>query len=542
MDAVLDTLPDDADALKAMVLSMRAETARMLEETGARQAELAARDAEIAALQAEHDRLVALNERLEHIVAQLQRLKFGPRSEKLDPDQLQLGLEDLEQACAAVEAEEEKHDSQLKAHRTRQRRAERPSLPAHLPRVEVTIEPQTTACPCCTGAMVRIGEDIGERLDVVPAQYRVIVTRRPKYACRACEEIVQAPAPARLIEGGLPTERLVAEVMTAKYADHLPLYRQSQRFKRQGIEIDRGTLAFWSGYAAAELKPLWALMRDELLATDHLFADETTAPVLDPGRGRTKTGWFWSIARDERGWGGTGPPAVVYTYAPGRGAEHATALLKDFEGVLQTDGYGVYKALAAKGEAIVLAHCWAHARRKFFEIAAKGPAPIASEALVKIARLYEIEAEVRGQDPARRLAARQARSAQILEELKAWLEARLGELSGGSPTAKAIRYALGHWQGLTRFLGDGRIELDTNPIERAMRPIALNRKNALFAGSDEGAEHWAVIATLVECCKLHDVNVADYLADILTSLVNLWPNSRLAELTPWAWKAANPRA
>ncbi len=264
--------------------------------------------------------------------------------------------------------------------------------------------------------------------------------------------------------------------------------------------------------------------------------------MLDPGRGRTKTGWFWSIARDERGWGGTGPPAVVYTYAPGRGAEHAAALLKDFKGVLQTDGYGAYKTLAAeRGNAIVLAHCWAHARRKFFEIAAKGHAPIASEALVKIARLYEMEAEVRGQDPAARLAARQAGSAPALEELKTWLEARLGELSGGSPTAKAIRYALGHWQGLTRFLDDGRIELDTNPVERAMRPIALNRKNALFAGSDEGAEHWAVIATLVECCKLHDVNVADYLADILAKLVNLWPNSNLAELTPWAWKAAHPR-
>ncbi len=271
MDTALDTLPDDADALKAMVLQARAET---------------------ATLRAEHDRLRELNERLQHIVAQLQRLKFGPRSEKLDPDQLQLGLEDLEQAHAEVEAEEEKDDPQLKAHRTRQRRAERPSLPEHLPRIEVVVEPQTAACPCCSGAMVRIGEDVGERLDVVPAQYRVIVTRRPKYACRACQEIIQAPAPARLIEGGLPTERMVAQVLTDKYADHLPLYRQSQRLKRQGIEIDRGTLANWGGYAAAELKPLWALLRTQLLKADHLFADETTAPVLDPGRGRTKTGWF----------------------------------------------------------------------------------------------------------------------------------------------------------------------------------------------------------------------------------------------------------
>ena len=326
--------------------------------------------------------------------------------------------------------------------------------------------------------------------------------------------------------------------------DHAPLYRQAQMLARQGIVIDRSTLASWVGYAAAELKPLWRLLRDELLSSAKLFVDETTAPVLDPGRGRAKTGYFWAIARDDQPWGGSDPPAVVYTYAPGRGNEHV-ALLKDFRGILQTDAYVTYKKVAeppgseaGTGDGVILAHCWTHCRRRFFEIAARGPAPIAREALQRIAALYEIEAEIRGLSADERRAARQLRTKPLLDAIRLWLEQRQAELPRKSPLAEAIGYPLNQWEGLTRFVDDGRIEIDSNAVERSMRPIALNRKNALFAGHDVGAENWAVLASLIETCKLHGVNPEAWLADVLTSLVNGWPNRRLVELTPWAWKAA----
>jgi transposase len=417
---------------------------------------------------------------------------------------------------------------------------ERASLPDHLPQIDVVIEPASTACGCCGGAMHRLGEDVAKRLDVLPVQYRVIATHRPKYACRACEgEVVQAPAPARLIEGGLPTEALVADVIVAKYADHRPLYRQSQALARQGIVIDRSTLAFWVGYAAAELRPVWSLIRERLLASSRLFVDETTAPVLDPGRGRTKIGYFWAIARDDRPFGGSDPPAVAYTYAPGRGAEHACALLKDFHGVLQTDGYSAYKRLAKdRPNAITLAHCWSHVRRRFYDLAKGGSAPIATQAIAKIGELYAIEAEIRGQSPDLRRAQRQAKSRPLVDQLEGWMMEQLKAVPGKSPMAETLRYALSRWDGLARFLGDGHLELDTNTVERAMRPIALNRKNALFAGGDEGGEHWAILATLIECCKLAAVEPGAYLTDILTRLVGGHLQSRLDELTPWGWKAA----
>ncbi len=525
MDVALDTLPDDVDELRAMILAERAKIAQLTDQAQ-----------QIAALEADLERLTAQNARYEHIIAQLRRLNFGRRSEQMDKDQLQLALEDLQQGLAEIEAEEDKTDGELKAHRSRQRRENRPSLPDHLPRVDVVIEPKSTACPCCAGAMHVIGEDISKRLDVVPARYQVIVTRRPKYACRSCEDqVIQAPAPARLIEGGLPTERLVAQVLVAKYADHTPLYRQAQGFDRQGIKINRSTLAFWVGYAAAELRPLWSLMRDELLRSDRLFVDETRAPVLDPGRGRTKTGYFWAIARDDRRCGGADPPAVVYTYAPGRGADHAITLLETFSGILQTDGYAAYKKLADRRPDIVLALCWSHARRKFFDLDKGGSAPIAREALQRISRLYEIETDIAGDSPAARLAVRRERTAPLVQDLRAWFEEMLNKLPGRSPMAEAIRYSLMRWTGLTQFLDDGRIELDTNPVERAMRPIALGRKNSLFAGSDEGAHHWAIISSLVESCKLSGVNPDAYLTDVLTRLVGGHLQSQLHELTPWAW-------
>jgi transposase len=518
MNSAPGPLPNDIAALHVMLVAAWAE-----------------RDA----ARAEKVQLAAQNDRLRYLIRQLQRLQFGRRSEKLDPDQLNLALEDLEQAVAETEAEQEKADPALKRTRAETRRAGRASLPEHLPRVEVVIAPEDTACPCCGGVMQVIGEDHSQRLDRVPAQYQVVVTCRPKYACRKCQEgVIQAPAPARLIAGGLPTERLVAHVLVAKYADHSPLYRQSQILARQGIAIDRSVLACWVGHAAAEIKPLWRLMCQELLRSPKLFADETTAPVLDPGRGRTKTGYFWVLARDDRPWQGTAPPAVVYRYAPGRGAEHAVALLAGFTGVLQTDAYAAYRSLAdpkRAGGPISLAYCWSHCRREFFDLAKSAPAPIATEALRRIAEFYQIEAEIRGTSADQRQTVRQQKTRPLIEALKTWLEKTLVQLPGGSEIAKAIRYALNQWQGLTRFLDDGRIEIDSNSVERAMRPVALTRKNALFAGSNEGAENWAMLASLIETCKLNGVNPEAYFTDVLTKLVNNWPNRRLAELLPWSW-------
>jgi transposase len=545
MDASLKTLPDDPIKLRAMTLALQAKIQFMdteLARLKVEQAEmdrlkivLAAEEAELRrALEEERER----NDRLEHLLDQLRRLKFGKRSEKLDPDQLNLALEDLEQALATYAAEEEKKDPELKRARTDKRRAKRGSLPEHLPHIDVVIEPEETACPCCGGELHAIGEDSSKRLDIIPARYQVIVTHRPKYACRSCEgSVVQAPAPARLVEGGLPTERLVAQVLVNKYADHCPLYRQAQILARQGIEINRSTMASWVGIAAAELKPVEQLLRQDVLRSSKIFVDETKAPVLDPGRGQVKNGYFWTIAREDRPWGGIDPPVVVYTYAPGRGAKHAISLLDDFVGVLQTDGYAAYKTFAAlKSNQITIAHCWAHARRKYFDLAkGKTTAGIAGEALKTIAELYAIEAEIRGSSAELRQAVRQEKTKPILAAFKSWCQAKLDTVSGKSLIAEAIRYTLNHWDGLTRFLDDGRIEIDSNAVERHMRPIALNRKNSLFAGHDEGAENWALIASIIETCKLNNVNPELYLADVLTKLVNNWPNSRLAELTPWAW-------
>jgi transposase len=527
MNSVSEPLPDDTAVLRAMLVAAWAE----------RDAERAER----ARLADEREQLAVQNDRLRHLIRQLQRMQFGRRSERLDADQLNLALEDLELAIAETEAQQEKVNPALRHARAEKRRAMRGSLPEHLPRVEVVIEPQDAACPCCGAAMQVIGEDRSQRLDVIPAQYQVVVTRRPKYACRKCQEgVVQAPAPARLIAGGLPTERLVAHVLVAKYADHNPLYRQCQILARQGIVIDRSVLASWVGYSAAEVKPLWRLMREELLRSTKLFVDETTAPVLDPGRGRTKKGYFWVLARDDRPWQGGAAPAVVYSYAPGRGGEHAIALLKGYTGVLQTDAYAAYGKIADPKRAdgpVTLAFCWAHWRRQWFEIARSPPAPIATEVLERIAELYRIEAEIRGSSADERHAVRQQKTRPLLEALKTWLEKTLGQLPSSSSLAQATRYGLSRWDGFTRFLDDGRIEIDSNTVERAMRPVVLTRKNALFAGSDEGAANWAILASLIETCKLHGVNPEAYFTDVLTKLVNNWPNRRLAELLPWAWNA-----
>jgi transposase len=397
--------------------------------------------------------------------------------------------------------------------------------------------------------MHKIGEDESQRLDVIPAQFRVLVTHRPKYVCRSCAgTVVQAPAPERLIKAGLPTEALVAFVLVAKYFLHLPLYRQAQMFALQSVKIDRSTLAFWVGYAAQELRPIHARLKEILLASTKISVDETRAPVLDPGRGRTKTGYFWALARDDRAWGGADPPGAAFTYAPGRGAEHAFRLLDGFSGVVQCDGYAAYKALVDPARskevasAITLAFCWSHWRRRFVEIERAGPAPIAQEALRRMAAIYAIEKAIRGQSAEDRRVKRQEHAKPLVEALKPWLEEQLRAVSAKSPIADAIRYGLKHWVGLNRFLDDGRIDLDTNNVENAIRPIALNRKNALFAGSDGGAENWSCIASLIETCRLNGVDPQAYLTDVLTKLVNGWPKNRIDQLMPWAWANNDAKA
>jgi len=479
----------------------------------------------------------AESERLRQIIKELQRHRFGPRAESLPEEQLQLGLEEAEQVEAAGHAENEEKVPAERTARTARRRANRGALPAHLPRFEMVVDVEGTTCPGCSGPLHRIGEDIAERLDIVPAQFRVLVVRRRKYACRACEDVVvQAPAPARLIEGGLPTEATVAQVLVSKYADHLPLYRQAQIYARQGVNLDRSTLADWVGRAAFLLRPIHDRLLDRLRASAKLFADETTAPVLDPGRGRTKTGQLFAYARDDRPWGGTDPPIVAYVYAPDRKAARPMAHLAGFHGILQVDGYAGYKVLAERG-GVQLAFCWSHVRRYFYELARGGMAPIATEALTRIAALYRIEGEIRGRSAEERRAARQERSRPLVDALQPWLREKLSLISQKTKLAEAIRYALSRWAGLSLFLDDGRVEIDNNIVERAIRPLALNRKNALFAGSDGGAEHWAVIASLIETCKLLAVEPHGYLTDVITRIVNGHPQTRLDDLMPWVYPA-----
>ena len=545
-------LPDDVDTLLAAERAAHAiviaERNHLLVHNDKLATANAALEASKTRLEAANATLEAAKAKLEAIVAEIRRAHFGRKSERISADQLALALEELEAKAAEVTAAAEKQAQtaapSLKA-KAKKARAPRNASIDHLPHEEKIIEPEGgTTCSCCNGQLHKIGEDRTKRLDKVPAKVRVIEEVRPKYACRNCERtgaddvagVVQAPAPAHLIPGGLPTEGLVADVVVSKYADHLPLYRQSQILSRQGVHIERSTLSGWVGTAAAELAPLYDHLVAQLKASSKLFCDETRCPVLDPGRGKTKTGFLWAIARDDRPWGGSDPPAVAYRYAPGRGGKHAVALLDGFSGVLQVDGYVVYKGLVVGADnQITLAFCWSHVRRKFYELYVGGNQPIATEALARINALYAIEAEARGMAADVRRRIRQEKAKPLVEALKPWLEGAREKVSKGSKLGQALRYALNHWHGLVRYLDDGRIEIDSNTVERAIRPIALTRKNALFAGHAMGAESWATMASLIETCKLNSVDPLAWMTDVLGKLVNLWPASRIDALMPWAW-------
>lgn len=485
-------------------------------------------------------------ERLQLLVKEYERARFGKRSEKFDPDQLQLVLEDIEIAIAEVQEGEDDRARRSGRPATRERagRAAR-AFPAHLPRVERLIEPESLACPCGCGLMVRIGEDRSSRLDVTPAQYRVIETVRPRYACpKGCAGVAQAPAPAHLIEGGVPTEALLAQVAVAKFSEHMPLYRQSQVFARHGIMLDRAVLADWMGTTAFHLAPIVERMSALMKLSGRLFMDETRAPVLDPGRGRTKTGYLWAVLRDDRGHGGADPPIVVYHYAPGRSGEHAERMLEGFDGVLQVDGYGGYHRLARAerkgGAPLRLAWCWSHGRREIIAATPKAGSPIAAAILVRIAALYAIEAEIRGKEAPIRQSVRADRSRPLVTELGDFLRAQAARLSGRSDMGKAVAYLLNHWAGLTLFLDDGRVEMDTNLVENQIRPLTLTRKNALFAGHDEGGRSWSRLASLIATCKLNNVDPYAWMKATLEAIADGHPQPRIDELMPWAFKSSSP--
>ena len=508
MQIDLAALPDDPDVLQ-----------RMLREV-------------VPELQAENEKLLLLVERL-------LRHRFGRRSEKLDFDQLRLGLEDEEQGAAEDEAARDAAEPPERARRTQPANRNRGALPAHLPRFEVIIDVESKQCPCCGGTLHMIGEDRTEQLDIVPAQLRVKVLCRPRYGCRGCEgAVVQAPAPERPIDGGMATEALIAHVVVSKFCDSLPLYRQAQMLKRQGITLDRSTLSTWVGRACWWLKPLYELVVSTVLSTDKVFADETTLPVLEPGRGKTKTGRLWCYAVDDRPWSGPTHPAAAYVYSEDRRGEHPTAHLAAFRGTLQVDGYAGFSNLveARKDASIQLAFCWAHARRPFYEFYTSTESPLAAEVLARIAKLYEIEGDIRGQPPDLRKAVRQLRSRPMVEALHVWLQEHLPRVPGWSDLAKAMRYALRHWDGLILYLDDGRLEMDTNVVERAIRPVTITRKNSLFAGSDAGARHWAIANTLIQTCKLNNVEPLAYLTDVLQRIVSGRTKSHeLRTLLPWDW-------
>ena len=517
----LDALPAD---VRAAVLAM-SEQALVLTETN-------------AALTTQNAELEALNARLEHFVKELNHVIYGARSEKLTEDERQLAFEDIE--VAQSEAEEQSDAVEMTTPRKKRKPVQRNigNLPDHLERIEQIIEPDSIICGC--GEMVRIGEDRTERLDIIPATARVIVTIRPKYACRNKDGgVAQAPAPLHLIEGGLPTEGTMAHVGVFKYADHCPLFRQSQIYARSGLNIDRSTLANWMGKMSFHLAPVVDHMLRELKSSSKLFADETRCPVLDPGRGKTKTGYLWAIARDERSFGGTAPPGVVFCYADGRGGKHAERFLAAFSGTLQVDGYTGYNGLTKPARAdgpVKLAYCWAHARRKLKEVHDRDGSPIAADGLKRIAKFYKIEAAIRGQSADQRKTARQEQTKPLMKDFETWLKTVRARISAKSRLGEKLSYIAKHMDGLKLFLEDGTVEMDSNTVKRAIRPIALNRKNALFAGHDEGGRTWARIASLIETCKLNNVEPYAYLKATLEAIAKGHPAARIDELMPWNFK------
>jgi transposase len=509
-------LPDDVEALHRLIAVER-------EELAAARAGLMAKALEI--------------EKLKIQIARLRRQQYGRSSEKMarELEQFELRLEELEAEEAAGPAAPTPPDEAKTAVPAKSGKSGRRPLPAHLPRHEIVHEP-SCACPTCGGALRKVGEDVTEILDYIPGRFQVIRHVRPAFSCRQCESMAQAPMPSLPIERGRPGAGLLAHVLVGKYCDHLPLYRQSGIYAREGVDLDRATLADWVGKAAWLLSPLVEAVATHVMAAEKLHADDTPVPVLAPGTGKTKTGRLWVYLRDERPYGGPAPPAVVYRYSPDRKGEHPRAHLASFRGFLQADGYAgfapLYESQGGQAAAMTEVACWAHVRRKIYDVHLATKSPIAAEALERIGRLFEVEREVTGLTPEARRKIRQAGARPVVDELAAFLDGSLPKLSGKGELAGAMRYARGRWEALTRYLDDGRLEISNNAAERAIRPLALGRKNYMFAGSDAGGERAAAIYTLVETAKLNGLDPEAYLRDLLGRIAD-HPINRIAELLPW---------
>jgi len=489
---------------------------------------------ELKALLLKHSHWV---EALQAEVIRLRRWRFGRSSEIIDPAlSPELPLAELlaspQAPAAAADAQSVPVKLESVDSRAAKRASRRPrTLSPELPRVIHVHRPASCQCPGCGQQMKMLGEDASEQLDYVPGYFRVIRHVRPKLTCSACARIVQVPAPMRPIERGLPTAGLLAQVVAAKYADHIPLYRQEGIYRRGGVELPRAMLASWVAETANLLDPLVSVLEQYVLAATKLHADDTPVPVLAPGKGRTQTGRLWAYVRDDRPSSGADPPAVIYRYSPDRKAEHPCAHLKSYSGILQADAYSGFNALYSNGR-IVEAACWAHARRKYYDVYMTDRSPIAAEALRRIGELYRIEREIRGQPPKVRSNVRTERAAPLLDDLRTWLTLTHRSLSVKSPLAQAIQYTLSLWEALTRYIEDGRIEIDNNAAERAIRALVLGRRNYLFAGSDAGGETAARLYSLIGSCRLNGIDPHLYLRHVLEHIAS-HPINRIAELLPW---------
>jgi transposase len=494
--------------------------------------QLFAKDAQILSYTAEIESLRLL-------IRKLRLMQFGKRSEKRahEIQQLELLVENLETAaeersCVLAQRSATKSASSVPKPRR--------EFPAHFPRETQIIAPYESNCPDCGGELKHLGEDVSEMLEREPVRHKVIRVVRPKLACASCDTIVQAPAPTRPIERGMAGPGLLAHVLVSKYGDHLPLYRQAEIFAREGLELDRTLLAQWVGNVSALLIPLTDALRAHVFAADVVHADDTPLPVLAPGRGKTKTGRLWTYVRDERPAAGEIAPAVWFAYSPNRNGEHPQQHLANFRGILQADGYAGFTQIYAGG-LVFEAACWAHARRKFVELDELHKSPVAAKMIDRVGELYGIEQEIRGRLPDDRRAVRQKRTRPLLDAMKPWLEQTLATLSQKSATAKAIRYVLGRWTALTRFCDDGRIEIDNNAAERALRCVAIGRKNYLFAGSDAGGERAAAIYSLLGSAKLNGHNLEAFIRAVLERIAD-HPVNRIHELLPWNLQATHATA
>ena len=481
-------------------------------------------------------------EKLKAQLAVLRRARFGQSSEKIDRqiDLLELIIGDLEEAEAEHEASSAAELGRSPSPARPARTGNRKPLPGHLPR-EIITHAGLCACPACGSVRLRrIGDDEREVLEYIPSHFKVVVHVRPKLSCRDCETITQPPMPSLPIERGRPGPGLLAHVLISKYCDHLPLNRQSDIYAREGVELDRSTMADWVGRAAWLMSSLAEAIGDYVRAGPAIHADDTPVPVQDPGRGKTKTGRLWVVVRDERSWGSPAPPAAYYRYSVDRKGEHAQALLGPCRGFLHADAYAgfdkLYAADPITGHArLVAVACWAHARREIFNEHATTNSPLAREALERIGEIFAIEREINGQSAPARLAARQARSLPLLIALKVFYETSLTRISRKGDLAKAIRYSTNRWDALTRFTQDGRLEMTNNAAERAIRPLTLGRRNWTFLGSDAGGDRAAVFYSIIQTCKLNDVNPEAYLADIIGRIGD-HPASRIDQLLPWNWR------